>query len=166
MWTHNNPFLEGIASLNYSGKRSSFHLADLLHLQACGASFLSADHFGHRTIPNHDGLVARLRPRIISDRDTSVGRYRSSLVDNRLPVPCGSQTSSALGPLKAFCATKQVQRLVSSDFSNSKEHNKGHNNNDRRENVLPDTNLKFGINRILSEDFGKTNDEDNGKSIT
>lgn len=61
--------------------------------------------------------------------------------------------NSALGPLQAFCTTKNVQNYVSSnkseDTSNCTSNQNGQNSKS----------LKFGINRILSEEFGKTNSE-------
>ncbi|VDI33917.1 homeobox protein HLX1 [Mytilus galloprovincialis] len=52
------------------------------------------------------------------------------------------QTPSALGPLQDFCRTKSVENIVSPI------------NQERLPIIGTPKDLKFGINRILSEDFG------------
>lgn len=51
------------------------------------------------------------------------------------------QVPSALGPLQDFCRTKSVQNIVS-------------HNTERTQTPETEKDLKFGINRILSEEFG------------
>lgn len=61
--------------------------------------------------------------------------------------------NSALGPLQAFCTTKNVQNYVSSNKTDSESDCSSNQNGQNSKS------LKFGINRILSEEFGKTNSE-------
>lgn len=69
-------------------------------------------------------------------------------------VPHGGcqQPPSALGPLKAFCTTKRVQRYVTDGDWSGESRREG-------EGTGQPKHLKFGINRILSEDFGKKSHE-------
>ncbi|XP_069119093.1 H2.0-like homeobox protein [Argopecten irradians] len=69
-----------------------------------------------------------------------------------LPPGC-QQSHSALGPLKAFCTTKGVQRFVADadDRRSSETRPPGTTGQTKH--------LKFGINRILSEDFGRKSSE-------
>jgi hypothetical protein len=59
----------------------------------------------------------------------------------------GCRTQSALGPLQAFCTSKRVHSFVSDSLSS------------RNVEQRPSKQLKFGINAILSEDFGKKSPE-------
>ena len=59
------------------------------------------------------------------------------------------QVPSALGPLQDFCRTKSVQNIVTASH--------------RPQPIETSKNLKFGINRILSEDFGVRTTVTNGK---
>ena len=61
------------------------------------------------------------------------------------------QTPSALGPLQDFCRTKSVENIVSPI------------NQERLPIIGTPKDLKFGINRILSEDFGHKSPVINGK---
>lgn len=57
---------------------------------------------------------------------------------------------SALGPLQDFCRTKSVQNIVS------------HNTERTQTPLEREKDLKFGINRILSEEFGNRGSVSNG----
>ncbi|XP_061194179.1 H2.0-like homeobox protein [Saccostrea echinata] len=60
----------------------------------------------------------------------------------------GCRTQSALGPLQAFCTSKSVHSFVSDSLSS------------RNVEQRPPKQLKFGINTILSEDFGKKSEKE------
>ncbi|XP_021353738.1 H2.0-like homeobox protein isoform X1 [Mizuhopecten yessoensis] len=114
MWTHN--YFHDAGLLNFSTKKPSFHVTDILHV--------------------HSGTTP-----LLSCHPPGV-----------LPPGC-QQSPSALGPLKAFCTTKRVQRYVTDgeDRRTSESRAPGVTGQSKH--------LKFGINRILSEDFGRKSSE-------
>ena len=67
--------------------------------------------------------------------------------------PAKTVPDSALGPLQAFCTVKRVQNFVAQPSVRpiSPVRQDAENNNVK--------DLKFGINRILSEEFGKDSHE-------
>ena len=150
-------------------KKSTFHIADILHQQmtnpvpqVCQNVTVSRKNLQDMPDIKYTSLSGHSKRTEFSerikdpDRATNISKQKyshTSVSENvrklkqRDSVTCS--LPSALAPLQALC-TSGVQYYS----ERSKNSDKGFS-----ENINSSRNLKFGINRILSEDFGKETTE-------
>ncbi|KAL3873926.1 hypothetical protein ACJMK2_037003 [Sinanodonta woodiana] len=125
------PFPSSIAIETNMGKKvSSFQISDILQLSTSLNGYCG----------DNNNIYSKMAPKELPLRTGDT-------------VPRDRPSPSALGPLQALCAS-DVRGFLSRPFGQT-----GHRHGPFHFSVGTSAQLKFGINRILADDFGKTQEK-------
>ena len=143
-------------------KKTSFHIADILRHHMTNS--IQSQDISRHTVRSDVKHVNENSIRSSSEQENaSIKRFKHSHSSQLVNVGTSKQRNaaecslpSALAPLQALCSAD-----VTSYSHTCRNVQKSHS-----ERTDSNSSLKFGINRILSEDFGKERTEKgNGKNI-